>query len=123
MSRRSDSLAVGCVLERDGSRCARCGLTLLGERGVNWAIHHRRPRRAGGDRRPDVNLPSNLVALHQDCHEFVEQHRTMAYKMGLLLRYGETPSRVPVVEHAVHGFCYLGDDGSVFTEPPDAQVA
>lgn len=120
MPRRStgpDRLAVECVLDRDRFCCAYCSLSVGGTRGLDYDLHHRRPRRVGGDRRPDVNLPSNLVLLHRECHEFVERHRAAAYDLGLLLPYPDRPSRVRI-RHAVHGLCWLTDDGGVSAEPP-----
>jgi hypothetical protein len=44
---------VDLVLERDQHSCAWCGGCLWGDRGMDWSIGHRRPRRSGGDPRPD----------------------------------------------------------------------
>ena len=87
-----DALALETVAERDGACCARCAQPVTGQRGVDFHVHHRRPRRAGGDGRPDVNLPSNLVLLHPSCHTHVEAHRAVAYDLGFLLRSNDVPA-------------------------------
>lgn len=123
MKRRNtgpDKLTVEVVIGRDRGQCAWCGDRVFGERGVDWAIHHRRPRRMGGDPRPDVNLPSNLVLLHEGasgCHMNVEQHRAIGYDRGFILAYTSRPCSISI-EHAVHGWVYLTDDGEAVSEPP-----
>lgn len=102
------------VHARAAMRCEACG------RNVSWGgrqVHHRRPRQMGGSRRADTNMPANLLLLCTDCHNGVESHRADAYNRGLLLRTDDSPSLV-AVEHAVHGWVYLLDDGSVSTDPP-----
>lgn len=73
--------------------CERCG------REPVQHIHHRRPRGAGGSRRPDTNLPSNLLGLGVNCHTHVESHREEAYENGWLVRQSASPREVPVVIH------------------------
>lgn len=117
-----DAHTVEVVLTRDNWSCACCGFALSGVRGRDYAIHHRRPRRTGGDRRPDVNLPSNLVPLHSDCHERrVESHRAVSYDNGWLLHAGDVPSQRPIL-HAVHGWTYLTDDGRCEFAPPPVSI-
>lgn len=120
-----DSHTVEVVLERDNWSCGCCGHGLSGERGRDWSIQHRRPRRAGGDPRPDVNLPSNLFPVHGDgttgCHGRIESYRAEAYDNGWLLHDGDVPSQSPIC-HAVHGWCHLTDDGRVEYAPPPVLV-
>lgn len=84
---------VDLVLARDGHGCVRCGKSS----GVR-SVHHRRPRRAGGDRRPDTNSPANLITLCgsgvSGCHGWVEQHRAVAQLKGWLLSANDEPSAV-----------------------------
>jgi len=90
---------VDAVLERDQHSCVCCGENLQGIRGRDWSLHHRRPRRMGGDRRPDVNLPANLVAVcghgSAGCHAWLEENRTLAREQGLVLHAGADPTAVP----------------------------
>jgi len=93
------------VLHRHGYRCARCDAVIVGERGLDWVLHHRRPRGAGGSSLPDTNSPANLIPLHgpgadEDCHGHVESHRAEALTFGWLVRQGADPASVPVlIEH------------------------
>jgi len=120
-----DRNTVDAVLERDQWMCAVCGDVLVGQRGIGWSIHHRRPRRAGGDKRPDTNLASNLVAVHghgtADCHGRIESRRAEAISHGWLLHDGDVPSQT-AINHAVHGWCHLTDDGRVEYAPPPVNV-
>jgi 5-methylcytosine-specific restriction protein A len=121
-----DRLAVDAVWARDNGQCAWCDEPITGERGLDWSVQHRRPRGRGGSRRPDTNLPSNLILLHGNgttsCHGLVESRRTVAYDLGFLVRYTDSPSQV-AIHHAVHGWCFLTDDGEVVTELPPREVA
>jgi hypothetical protein len=114
-------LVVDVVIHRDRGQCALCGDRPDGERATGWSIHHRRPRGMGGTRRDDTNSPANCVILCGDgvtlCHATVESRRSVAYELGLLVRQNRTPSQVPI-HHAVHGICWLTDDGEAVTEPP-----
>lgn len=108
---------VEAVLERDHHRCVVCACALCGQRGVGWSIHHRRPRRMGGDPRPETNLPANLVAVcgsgTDGCHGWLESRRTEASDMGLLLHANDDPSEHPVA-HAVLGPVLLDNEGGVW---------
>ena len=48
-------------------------------------MHHRRPRGAGGTRRPDANSPANLLHICLPCHVAVESFRLVALDRGLLI--------------------------------------
>lgn len=109
MSRRTGpGLAVrDCVYARDRFACVLCG-----DRDGAFALHHRRPRGAGGTRRANANSPANLVLLCNDCHAHTESHRADALDRGLLLPQSvEDPSTAPVVWHGKT--VLLHDDGSV----------
>lgn len=101
---------------RDDDRCAWCGLGIRGTRGVDYSVHHRRPRRAGGDKRPETNRAANLVLLHgsatTSCHRAVESARAAARDKGLLLWATQLPAATPI-HHAVHGLVLLDDLGGV----------
>ena len=82
------------VQARFGGRCARCGRD-----GVY--IHHRRARGMGGTKRPEINLPSNLLFLCGTgttfCHGWIEHNRAEARVNGWLLRSGDDPCKVAVL--------------------------
>lgn len=118
-----DKLTVETIWARDGGRCAWCGAPITGERGWDWSVSHRRPRRAGGDPRPETNSPANLVLVHGHgtslCHGKIEKARTRALAAGHLLHDGDIPSAIPI-RHAVFAGCrvWLTDDGGVSARPP-----
>ena len=90
--------------------CERCG------RAPGTNAHHRRPRGAGGTKRPDTNLPSNLLWLcgsgTTGCHGWVESHREEAYEHGWLVRQSASPREVPVRIHD-RGLVVLDDIGGM----------
>jgi hypothetical protein len=123
-----DDDTVACVVERDRGRCGWCGhpIDFYGVRGFDWSVGHRRPRQMGGDTRPDTNLPSNLELLHGHgrslCHgELETERRGEAGVLGHLLDGEAVPSQRPI-RHAVHGWCYLTDDGAVTQAPPPVDL-
>lgn len=79
------------IIGRSDGWCERCG----GDRAFEQ--HHRRPRGAGGTRRPESNLPSNGLNLCPACHRRVESHRAEAYEHGWLVRQTDDPAAVPVL--------------------------
>jgi 5-methylcytosine-specific restriction protein A len=79
------------IHERAQGFCERCG----GELG--FEIHHRRPRGAGGTRRPESNLPSNGLLLCPKSHRRIESHRAEAYEHGWLVRQTDDPATVPLL--------------------------
>lgn len=111
---RPSASALELVQERDQGRCASCGLNIVGERGRDWSLHHRRPAQMGGDRNPVSHGPANLLLLHGSgvdvCHGYVESHREESYDLGLLVRRADDP-RTVAVEHAVHGPVFLDEFG------------
>jgi hypothetical protein len=74
------------VLARSGGYCERCGIPLAND----WALHHRKLRKHGGD-----NSPANLMALHHHCHNLgtdsVHLNPANAYAMGWLVRSTQDP--------------------------------
>lgn len=103
------------VLQRDNWTCVRCG-RYVGPFG-DYSIHHRRPRAMGGTKRPETDLPANLITLcgsgTTGCHGQVESRREDARAAGLLLWQSQTPSAEPVLTH--RGLLLLDDEG-FFTE-------
>jgi hypothetical protein len=109
-------LVVQLVFRRDGGCCVRCGRAVRPEgRGEEWSVQHRRARGAGGDARPETNLPANLVILCGSatsaggCHQHVESHRAEARLAGLSMRWKQDPQKVPV--STWWGAVFLDDKG------------
>lgn len=92
-----DRLTVEAVWDRAGGRCEISGVQLQGDRGIDFHVHHRRPRRMGGSRDPETNDVQNLMLLSPEAHEHVELHRTEAYERGWLVRQDAIPAAVPVI--------------------------
>lgn len=103
------------VLARSGNCCERCGTRLRGDPGVDYSVHHRRPRGMGGSKRPSVTSAVNLVALcgsgTTGCHGQIESDRETAYESGWLVRQGADPALIPVPIFGRPGLTYLTDDG------------
>ena len=95
------------VYNRDGYRCARCD-------GIDgpFALHHRRPRAAGGSKDPATNQPGNLILLCElTCHRDVESHRLVAFGMGWLVGQHQTPADVPLMYRGRRAL--LSDTGTI----------
>ncbi|MCA1185785.1 hypothetical protein LCD36_04870 [Saccharopolyspora sp. 6T] len=93
--------------ERHGiAVCERCGIEPVQQ------IHHRRPRASGGSRMADTNLPSNLLALGNQCHADVESHRADAYSHGWIVRQALVPREMPVLIWD-RGYVVLDDIGGM----------
>lgn len=120
-----DMQAVDLVLARDRHCCRRCAMTLHGQRGTDWVIHHRRPRGMGGTRRVDTNSPANLVALCTRCHVWIESYRDESRRDGWLVSQHDDPERVPLQVGAYGDdwtrtrWVYLLVDGSESDYGPD----
>lgn len=76
MSRRTgpDPVTVEAVVKRESGRCIVCGTALAGDRGVGWALHHRR----GRDGKPDSHTVQNLIAVcggdnQSGCHGLIHK--------------------------------------------------
>ena len=99
------------VLERDLFSCARCGL-YIGPF-TPCSVHHRRPRGAGGSKRPSTNLPANLILLCgtgvTGCHGWAESNRELAREAGYLLTQQQHPDQEAVFTH--RGWMLLDDEG------------
>jgi 5-methylcytosine-specific restriction endonuclease McrA len=114
-----DRLTVEAILERAGYACERCSDRLGPVRGVDWHVHHRRPRGAGGSKAADTNSPSNCVILCPDCHIAVESRRAEAQFDGWLVPQGAAPARVAVlIEHGGR-WAYLTADAKYSLHPPN----
>ena len=81
------------VLERD-QWCVFCG----SPRGLH--VHHRRIKGIGGDRRPHVDCPCNLVVLCGECHEDAHDDRLWAEELGYVLsRETQLPAEHSIRRH------------------------
>lgn len=88
---------VDAVYERAQHSCEVCTEAVGDRRGEDHHIHHRRPRAAGGSRRPDTNSPANLLLLCPECHRQIEGNREISFGMGWLLRQNQNPVEVRVL--------------------------
>lgn len=83
------------VLQRAAYHCERCWRPIARE----MSLHHRRPRRMGGSKRPDTNQPQNLLVLcgsgTTGCHGWIESHRTQGYEDGIILYDLDDPAEHP----------------------------
>jgi hypothetical protein len=101
------------VLERDAHACVRCGRYIAFR---SYSLHHRRPRGSGGSKRPETNLPANLVVLcghatsPDGCHYWAESNRGDAMAVGLILGQHLDPAASPVLTH--RGWLLLDNDGT-----------
>ena len=84
------------VWERDSGCCVRCGLRGGDHVWPPHALHHRRPRGAGGSRLEDTNSPANLVTVCSPCHDWIESQRMLAGVHGLLLHQASDPGAIAI---------------------------
>ena len=91
---------------RANGMCEKCGLPALVVQ-----HHHRRPRGAGGSKAADTNTASNAIAVHPDCHDWIESNREDALHYGWLVRQGHNPAEMPV--WIGWRWVLLCDDGTV----------
>ena len=105
---------VAMIVVRDLGCCVRCGSHVAHlERGRDWAIHHRRPRGAGGTSVEWVNRAANGVVLCTACHGWIESHRTAAIEAGWLISQNGRLRAVDVpLTHVTLGRVFLTDEGS-----------
>lgn len=117
-----DPEAVSDVLGRAAGACERCGVDVYGQRGVDWSIHHRRPRQMGGTRWEGINLPSNLMLVcgsgTTGCHGEIERQRAHAQAEGWLVPSFMDPAQSAVLV-AGDRWWYLGNDGEYHIDPPE----
>jgi 5-methylcytosine-specific restriction protein A len=109
--------AVDAVYERAGHSCELCTCAVGPQRGLDHHVHHRRPRAAGGSKRPDTNLPSNLLLLCPPCHDEIESRRGEALSAGWLVLQSGDPAETAVLIHRDR-WVYLTDDGDYAAHPP-----
>lgn len=108
------------VRARARDRCERCGRQLDGWDGGSY--HHRRIKGMGGDRRPETNLPANLLLLcgsgTTGCHGWVHAggNRAVALEAGWLVSRWAVPAEQPA-QLALLGRCLLDDSGDTTREP------
>lgn len=113
---------VDAVLDRAQYACEIQGCAVGDRRGIDYHLHHRRPRQQGGTRRRDTNLPSNLMLLCPPCHVEVESRRAEAYAVGWLLPQNAKPAEVAVLVQRDR-WVYLTADGRYSDDPPEARDA
>ena len=87
------------------------GAYLSGNRGTDWAIHHRRAAGSGGSRLLWVHAPSNLLATCAADHLFVHANPPWAVERGLTIRSGVARALTTVAD-CRHGRVLLDDAGS-----------
>ena len=101
-------------------RCERCLLPLSSQ----WSLHHRRPRRMGGTRRPDANAPQNLLVLcgsgTTGCHGWLESNRTEAYQTGYLLYDLDDPLIHAYLDGDGDWWLLTEDGGRIAHKPADS---
>lgn len=97
--------------------CELCGEPLTGQRGYDWALHHRRPR----DGRPDSHTAQNQLAVHgtsnvDACHGIIHanadgQSTTNGWLISRNARPVIDPLTVPVLVDNGKRWVYLTADG------------
>jgi hypothetical protein len=102
------------VLERDGMRCLRCGVSVAhGPR----SIHHRQPRGMGGTRDPLAHRLSLLALVcgsgTTGCHGEIESWRARSTTLGWLISRFEAadPQTIPIYLDS-GDVVWLHDDGT-----------
>ncbi len=114
---------VEVVLERasrDGEpHCEVCGDRVCGERGVMWALHHRKGRSI-----PGAHLPHNLILVHgagnvDSCHGGIHRHRGEAQEYGWSISRNSVlnPLNVIILVGAGARWVYLDNVGRYLDEP------
>lgn len=97
------------VIDRSDRRCMRC-------RRPGEVVHHRRPRKRGGTRRPEINSPENLVWICRACHDWIESRRALAYRTGWLVKEGiDGPLEISLVDDRGRTFFLTEEGGVIFT--------
>lgn len=101
------------LLERQAGYCWYCGLRI----GDDYAIHHRKLRKHGGN-----NSPANLLALHHNCHNLgtpsVHLDPARSYEWGFLVHSWEEPHRTPLRLHGGR-WVLLNADGTLTSQKED----
>lgn len=108
---------------RDGyPHCEVCGEKVGGERGVHWALHHRKGRGL-----PDSHTPQNLILVHgagnvDSCHGLIHRDRGEAQDSGWSISRNTPldPLNVAILIHDGERWVYLTADGLYADDPPEA---
>jgi uncharacterized protein with PIN domain len=99
------------VIDRNHHMCLRCNTN------PGQVVHHRRPRKRGGTKRPEINHPENLVWICDSCHRDIEYWRADAYKYGWLVKEGiEEPAEIPLKDFDGRHFWLLEDGGITYAD-------
>lgn len=97
------------VYGRDGLACTLCGKT------YPLTLQHRRARGMGSTRRPETDLPANLVTLcgsgTTGCHGYVEANPDISRQRGYRVGQHTDPALVPIIWHGQ--WVWLADDFTV----------
>lgn len=102
--------------------CEVCADPIVGRRGVDWALHHRR----GRDGRPDSHMPQNLLVVHgadnvSACHGRIHRNEggESVTNGWLITRNGfADPRMVAVLVGRGSRWVYLSAEGG-YTEEPE----
>lgn len=117
---------VTAICERSAYSCEICGSAVGDRRGVDFSIHHRRPRQMGGTRWHGASLPSNLLLAcgsgTTGCHGVLESHRAGAVAAGWLVLSRTDPATVACLITR-NRWLYLADDASYSLHPPERGAA
>ena len=108
---------------RDGVLCCEvCAEPVYGQRGLNWALHHRQFRNG----QPDMHAPQNLLLVHgadnvSACHGAIHADKTAAMEKGwAITRHGDVdPLDVPVLIDGGARRVWLTADGRYSDSPPE----
>ena len=111
--------------ERDGTPCCEvCGEPLKGERGVDYAIHHRKFRDGG----PDQESPANKIVVCggsnvDRCHGVIHSGKAYAMTQGWAISRHATkhPATFPVLIDHESRWVHFLDDGTYSDEPPGGE--
>jgi 5-methylcytosine-specific restriction protein A len=119
------------VYARDEWLCVLAGLQQLGPCVDGLSLQHRVPRGTGGSTVDWINDPANLATVCGDGtrghHGWLEQHRTAAERLGLIVRRARTADatwqRLQATPVYVRGLWFLPDGpGWRATLPPNAEA-
>jgi hypothetical protein len=113
------------VLNRDGYRCVPCSAPIQGERGMTWALHHRKGRSI-----PDAHQPQNLITVCgasnvDGCHGRIHGNRSEAQDNGWSISRNTSlnPLDVAVLVGGETRYVYLTNEATYAEHPPERGVA
>lgn len=103
----------GLIIARDLGRCALTGVQVAHlTRGLDFDLHHRRPRGSGGTSLDWVDQAANGVLLSREAHNWVEKNRREARALGFLVPLNGVQKADEVsIRHRLLGLVYLNDQG------------